>query len=141
MGAAIRISNDRTVSLKSFQDNGTNAAASLTRIENSLTGVKIVQQATIAAQAVANLGEAGGITAGLLQLTDAELQRVGASAVEASAKLKAMGQEVPPGIQQIADATKAANKETVDWMGGSSRSPAVSAWCSRSARSSTSARR
>ena len=106
------------VSLKSFQDNGTNAAASLTRIENSLTGVKIVQQATIAAQAVANLGEAGGITAGLLQLTDAELQRVGASAVEASAKLKAMGQEVPPGIQQIADATKAANKETVDWMGG-----------------------
>lgn len=85
--------------LKTFEDGAATAGTRLTTMENSLSGVKIVQQAALAAEAVERIG-------GVSKLTEAELARVGATAIEAAAKLRAMGQDVPPGIQQIADAAK-----------------------------------
>ena len=40
------------------------------------------------------------------KLTETELKRLGAIAQEASDKMRAMGQDVPPKIQEIADAAK-----------------------------------
>jgi hypothetical protein len=99
------------VSLKSFEGDGAKVETRLNSLTNSLSGVKIVQQATLATEAVTRLGDAGGLSAGLLKLTDSELQRVGASAQAAADKLRALGQDVPAGIQQIADAAKAARTE------------------------------
>jgi len=52
---------------------------------------------------------------GVSKLTEKELERVSAQANDAANKLRALGQDVPPGIQKIADATKVATKETTDW--------------------------
>lgn len=87
------------VSLKSFAAGSGKVETALTRVVNSLSGTQIVQQATLAAEAVERIG-------GVSKLTEAELARVSATAKEAAAKLVAMGQEVPPGIQKIADATQ-----------------------------------
>jgi len=91
-------------SLKSFESGGARVEKQLNRVSDSLSGVKVVQQASLAAEAVDRLG-------GVAKLTDAELQRVGATAIEAAQKLTRLGQDVPPGIQKIADASKAAQGE------------------------------
>ncbi len=96
------------VSLKGFEGDANKVGSALDKMVNSLSGTKIVQQATIAAQAVDLIG-------GTAKLTDAELQRMGGIATEAAAKLRAMGEEVPPKIQGIADAAKAAGQSTGSW--------------------------
>ncbi len=88
------------VHLASVESNAAKVEAQLTRTSNSLSGVTIVQQAAIAAEAVDRIG-------GVSQLTNAELAKVGATAQEAADKLRAMGQEVPPKIQALADAARA----------------------------------
>lgn len=83
---------------------GTAAAPSLAamdKLANSLSGAKLIQDAQNIAGAVDKIG-------GVSKLTDAELQRVGATAAEAVEKMKRMGTDVPPGIQKIADAAKGA---------------------------------
>lgn len=95
------------VSLKGFEQGGATVQDRMNRVSDSLSGVKIVQQATIAAQAVEKIG-------GVSMLTEKELARVGAIATEAAAKLTAMGQTVPPGIQKIADAANDATKAHSD---------------------------
>lgn len=92
-------SADAVTSLKSFETGAGSVEKALDRASNALTGVKIVQQATLAAEAIDRVG-------GVSQLTEAELAKVGAVATEAAAKLTAMGQDVPPKIQAIADAHK-----------------------------------
>jgi hypothetical protein len=87
------------VKLTTFEEGASKAGTSLDRVSNALSGVKIVQQAAIAAEAVDRIG-------GVSKLTEAELARVGATATEAAAKLVAMGQDVPPKIQALADAVK-----------------------------------
>ena len=87
------------VSLRGFESGSGKVETSLNRMTDSLSGVKIVQQATIAAEAVERIG-------GASKLTEKELQRVGAMATEAAAKLTAMGETVPPKIQALADAVK-----------------------------------
>lgn len=94
------------VSLKSFEAGGEAVSAKLTRVSDSLSGVRIVQQATVAAEAVQRIG-------GVSQLTANELARIGAVAQEAAAKLVALGQTVPPGIQNIADRARGAAEETL----------------------------
>jgi hypothetical protein len=96
------------VSLKGFEGSSAKVETQLNRMTDSLSGVKIVQQATIAAQAVETIG-------GVSRLTEAELARVGATATEAAAKLRALGQDVPAGIQKIADAAKDASASTSKW--------------------------
>lgn len=99
------------VSLKSFEGNAGKVGTALDKASNSLSGVKIVQQATIAAEAVERIG-------GVSKLTEKELERLGSTAAEAVAKMRALGHEVPQGIQKIADAAEAAKKSTSSWMGG-----------------------
>lgn len=87
------------VSLKSFEQGAGKVETSLNRMTNGLSGTKLIQDATLAAEAVERIG-------GVSKLTEAELQRLSAQAKEASEKLRAMGQDVPAGIQKIADAGK-----------------------------------
>src|SRR6185503_6310818 len=99
------------VSLKSFETGSGKVATQLDRMANSLSGTKIVQQATIAAEAVERIG-------GVSKLTAAELARVGGIASEAAEKLRALGQEVPAGIQSIANEAKRASTEFTNLSGG-----------------------
>jgi hypothetical protein len=75
----------------------------LNAMQDSFSGKKIIQDATLMAEAVSRVG-------GVSQLTEKELARVSATAAEAAAKMKAMGVDVPPGIQKIADEAKGADK-------------------------------
>src|SRR5580765_3837497 len=82
------------VSLKGIESGASAVESKLTRMGDSLSGTKIIQQASIMAEAVERVG-------GVSTLTSQELQRVGATATEAAEKLRKLGQEVPPGIQKI----------------------------------------
>lgn len=86
-------------SLRSFESGAGKVETSLNRVSNGLSGTKIIQEAAIAAEAVDRIG-------GVSKLTEAELSRLSAQAKEAAAKMTAMGVDVPPGIQKIADAGK-----------------------------------
>ena len=103
------------VQLKGFEGNAGKVESSLTRMANSLSGNKLIQDATLMAEAVELVG-------GASKLTDAELKRLGATAAEAVEKMKRLGMEVPDGLQKIADgakkvetATKSAEQSTFDW--------------------------
>jgi hypothetical protein len=85
------------------------AQKSLDRMVTNFSGRKLVQDATLMAEAVERIG-------GASKLTEKELQSVGAKAAEASDKLRAMGQVVPAGIQKIADAASDARRETEGWI-------------------------
>lgn len=92
------------VKLRTFDDGLKKVDRELNKFGNQFSGVKIVQDATLAAESIKRLGEEGGIAAGLTKLTANELQRVGSIAKEAAAKLTALGQDVPANIQKIVDA-------------------------------------
>lgn len=85
--------------LKSMEASAGKVGGALNRMVDNFSGRKLIQDATLAAEAIERIG-------GTSRLTETELARVQAQATEAAAKLKAMGQEVPPGIQKIADAAK-----------------------------------
>lgn len=91
------------VSLKGIETGAGNVESKLTRMGDSLSGTKIIQQATLMAEAVERVG-------GVSSLTEKELAKVGATAIEASEKLRSLGQAVPAGIQKIADAAIEARK-------------------------------
>lgn len=85
--------------LRSFEDGASKAGNAVNKMANSLQGTSLIQQATVMAEAVERVG-------GTSKLTERELARVSSTASEAAAKLRALGQDVPPGIQKIADAGK-----------------------------------
>jgi hypothetical protein len=97
-----------TVTLKSFETGAEKVEGSLNRMVDNFTGRKLIQDATLMAEAVERIG-------GVSKLTEAELARVSAKATEAADKLRAMGKDVPAGIQQIADASKQAETATGGW--------------------------
>lgn len=84
--------------------------ATLKQLDDSFSGKTIIQDATRMAEIFNRAGGASTFTA-------KELERMGAVGAEAAAKLKALGQEVPAGIQRIADASKNANAATSSWLG------------------------
>jgi hypothetical protein len=96
--------------LKSFGDGADKVGGRLNTLANQFSGQKIVQEATIMAKAVEEIG-------GVSKLTEKELARLGATTNEAVTKMKLLGMDVPKGLQDIADKTKDANKATTDWMG------------------------
>jgi hypothetical protein len=98
------------VKLTDFEANSGKVTTALNKVANSLNGNTIVAQATIAAEAVERIG-------GVSNLTAAELARVSATAQEAAAKLTAMGQDVPPGIQAIANAGAHVNAGQAELLG------------------------
>ncbi len=99
------------VSLTSFQTKASTVGSSLNKMVDSFSGTKLIQDAGLMAEAFERLGKQG------IGLTSTELQRMGTTADAAIAKLRAMGQEIPAGIQKISDEAKKANQETSDWLG------------------------
>lgn len=79
----------------------------LSRMTDQFSGRRVIQEATLMEKAVAEIG-------GASKLTVSELDRVSAKASEAVDKLRAMGADVPAGLQRLADATK----KTTDATGG-----------------------
>src|SRR6185436_659323 len=96
------------VSLRSFETGAGKVEGALERMVDNFSGRKVIQDATLMVEAVERIG-------GVSKLTQTELERVGAKAAEASTKLKLMGQEVPVGMQRIADAAKQADTATGGW--------------------------
>jgi hypothetical protein len=76
----------------------------LNRMIDEFQGRKLVQEATLAAEAIERIG-------GVSMLTSEELQRVAAQASVAVTKMKNLGIEVPAGVQKIANELKPVEKD------------------------------
>ena len=96
------------VKLNSFEDESAKVEKSLTRMANSLSGQKLIQDATLMAEAVERLG-------GASKLTEDELARVGNKAAEAVEKMKALGIEVPENLAKLAQSATTAGTATESW--------------------------
>src|SRR5262245_54365477 len=90
--------NQAQVELKSFQGDANKVGDALTRMANSFSGKKIIQDATLMVQAVEKIG-------GVSKLTERELQRLASTAQEAVAKMRALGIDVPQKMLDLANAT------------------------------------
>lgn len=86
-------------SLKSFETGAGRVETSLNKMVDSLSGRRLVQDATLMAEAVDRIG-------GVSKLSTSELERMSSKATEAVAKMKALGVDVPVGLQKIADHSK-----------------------------------
>lgn len=98
------------VSLKGFESGAGKVETSLNKMVDSFSGRKLIQDATLMVEAVDRIG-------GVSKLTESELAKVAATAGEAAAKLRAMGADVPAGIQKIVDAMKAGHEASFTWLG------------------------
>jgi hypothetical protein len=87
------------VSLRSFEAGAGKVEGSLNRMVDSFSGRLIITQATLATEAVERIG-------GASRLTEAEQARVNRTVSEALAKYAALGQQAPPALQALAEATK-----------------------------------
>lgn len=97
-------------SLKSFESGAGKVEKSLNRMVDQFSGRKVLQEAALMERAVAEVG-------GVSRLTQNELQALGAKAQEAVAKMRALGVEIPPGLQKIANEAKNANTATKTFLG------------------------
>lgn len=86
------------VKLRSFQDGSTKVEAALSRMTDSFSGRKLIQDATEMVAAIEKIG-------GASKLTEQELAKVGKTVEDASAKMRAMGVEVPAGFSKITEAS------------------------------------
>ena len=82
--------------LADFSRGAGNVESSLNKMVSSFSGTKIIQDAAKMTEAIERIG-------GPTKLTATELAHVSAKAGEAAAKMKAMGMDVPPALQKIAD--------------------------------------
>lgn len=87
------------VSLQSFETGGAKVEKSLNRLSNAFTGQRTIQDATLMTEAIARVG-------GATTLTAAEQARVNRLVSEAIEKYKALGQQAPPAILALAEATR-----------------------------------
>lgn len=87
------------VQLRGFESDAGRVEKALSRMTDNFSGRKIIQDATLMAEAVDRVG-------GAAKLTEDELQRVARQAAEAAAKLQAMGQAVPTKIAALAGELK-----------------------------------
>lgn len=90
--------------LVEFQDGADKVGPALTKMTDSFSGRKLIQDATLMTEAVTRIG-------GVTRLTEAELARVSATATEAVAKMKALGIDVPPEMQKLASSVQHAKEE------------------------------
>ena len=91
---------EATVKLREFDSGASQVEKSLSRMVDSFSGRKIIQEATLMAEAIERL------EGGLSSLSDAELQKVAATASLAVEKMRALGMDVPPSLAELADRTK-----------------------------------
>jgi hypothetical protein len=80
----------------------------LNDMSDQFSGRELIQEASLMTIAVEKIG-------GTAALTSDELREVGTTANDAVEKLKAMGSDVPKGLQDLADATKANVTATDEW--------------------------
>lgn len=92
-------------SLRSFETGAGKVETSLNRMVDAFSGRKVISDAQLMVEAVDRVG-------GTSKLTEKELARVSSTAAEAAAKMKAMGIDVPPGLQKIADETRNVDKSS-----------------------------
>ena len=112
-----RAVDQAVVSLKSFESGAGQVKSKLDRMVDDFSGRKVIQDATLMAEAVDRIG-------GVSKLTAAELQKIGGATEAAGDKLRALGQDVPPGMQKITDAAKDA-KVAHEGLGATVRSLAT----------------
>ena len=98
------------VKLKDLDTEAGKVGTSLQKMAQSFSGTKIVSEATLMVKAI------GGVE-GIAKLTEKEIARLGVTTNEAVEKLKKLGKDVPKDLQAVADATKGANTQTVNWLG------------------------
>lgn len=90
------------VQLQGFEGNANKVQKSLGSLTDQFSGRRLIQEATLMAEAVQRVG-------GISALTGKELQTLGGTAQEAAEKFRATGKSVPTDIQAIADAAKKAS--------------------------------
>ena len=83
--------------LITFEAGSARVSDQLSRMEKSFSGVKIIQDATLMAEAIERVG-------GVSKLTADELEQAGIKADAAAEKMVAMGGTVPASIQNVIDA-------------------------------------
>ena len=88
-----------------WERNAETLGQTLTDSVNKFSGKELIQNATTMAKAIEEVG-------GVSKLTAGELEAVGRQTAEAVAKMKALGIEVPPEMQKLADSTKDAAGST-----------------------------
>ena len=99
------------VELKGLETGSERVEKSLNRMVDQFSGRKLIQDANLMVEAVERLG-------GASQLTEKELQRVSAKAAEAAEKMRALGMDVPKGLDTLATATKGAGTAAESSAGG-----------------------
>jgi len=99
----VRECEKATTRLVDFASGADKVGPRLNAMVDNFSGKKVIQDATLMAEAVERVG-------GVSKLTEAELARVSKTAKEAADKMVAMGVDVPPGIQKIANEAKDADK-------------------------------
>jgi hypothetical protein len=98
--AAFKTAVDQAdLKLKGFQEDAAKVQASLNRVGDAFSGRKIIQDATLAAKAIEEIG-------GVSKLTASEAQRMNALFTEAAAKAKALGGGGAAAFRDLADATQ-----------------------------------
>ncbi len=99
------------IALVNFNTGAQDVEKTLNAMTDQFSGRQVVQEASLMVVAIEKLG-------GVSTLTADELQTVGEKAQEAADKLRAMGSDVPEGIQKYADAAKNAEDSTEGWSTG-----------------------
>ena len=103
--------NKADVALADFSKGAEDVETKLNRMVDNFSGRQLIQQATLMAEAVEQVG-------GASTLTEQQLTSLGNKAQEAVAKMQKLGLDVPENLQKLADAAAAAsNKE--DGLGSS----------------------
>lgn len=93
------------VTLRSFEQNSNKVETQLSRMTNSFSGTKVIQDAALMTEAVERIG-------GASKLTEAEQAKVNRTVTEALAKYQALGQEAPASMIALADATRSTHEPT-----------------------------
>lgn len=118
------------VSLDGFEANASTVERKLDSMVNAFSGTKIIQQATLATEAVKLLGDGTSAVSGAAKLTEAEQAKLNATLTEAIAKYTALGQTAPKEMLELAKATAttAAATDKLAKAAGEAPQGAASSW-------------
>lgn len=89
------------VSLKSFETGAGRVETSLNKMVDSLSGRRLIQDANLMVEAVERIG-------GVSKLTTSDIDKMAGKAAEAVEKMRALGLDVPAGLEKIAASTQKA---------------------------------
>ena len=103
------------VSLDGLETNAAKVEKALDRATNAFSGTKLIQDATIAMEAVKALGGGVDILAGVTRLTATEQAKLNAQLTEAIAKYNALGKEAPADMVALQQATQQTKKVAEDF--------------------------